>query len=337
MTPQVRIVDTTLRDGSHSIKHRLTPEQVGYLAGRLDAAGVWAVVVGHGDGLGGGSLHFGFAPHSDEELVGAAAAAAKNAKIATLIIPGLGTRRDLESAATAGATMVRVGSVCTEADTGAQHLGFARELGLEAHTMLGMIHSADAGRIAENGAIAAAAGAQAVGLVDSAGGLMRDEVKVRVAAMRAKLPDDVAVSFHAHNNLSLAVANSVAAVEEGATMVDVSLAGMGAGAGNCQSEALVAVLHRLGIETGVDLFTLQDAADNFVRTELMPGHVVVDGLNATLGFSGVPAALLLHIQRQAERFGVDPRELIVALGERKATIGQEDLVTEVAASMAGGR
>jgi 4-hydroxy 2-oxovalerate aldolase/4-hydroxy-2-oxovalerate/4-hydroxy-2-oxohexanoate aldolase len=203
--------------------------------------------------------------------------------------------------------------------------------------MLGMIHSAAPETIAGSGAVAASAGAQAVGLVDSAGGLMRDEVRARVSAMREKLPDDVAVSFHAHNNLSLAVANSVAAVEEGATMVDVSLAGMGAGAGNCQSEALVAVLNRLGIETGVDLFTLQDAADNYVRPELMPGHVVIDGLTATLGYTGVPAALLLHIQHSAERFSVEPRELIVALGERSATIGQEDLVTEVAAAMAAAR
>lgn len=330
----VRIVDTTLRDGSHAIGHRFTPEQVRRVSELLDAAGVWAISVGHGDGLGGASLQYGFPAHSDEELLRAASGAVQRARIAVVLVPGIGTKRDLEAAAAAGATLVRVGTVCTEANIGLQHLGLARKLGLEAHAMLAMADIVTPEQLADYGALAAIAGAEAVYMVDSTGTLLLADVRARVSALRAALPDGIAVGIHAHNNLSLAVANSLAAIEEGASLVDVSLAGLGAGAGNCQAEALIAVCNRLEIETGVDLFAIQDAADDYVRPELMPGPIEVDRLTATLGYAGVPAAFLLHIQRAADRFGIDPRELIVALGERKAVIGQEDLIIDVAASLA---
>jgi 4-hydroxy-2-oxovalerate/4-hydroxy-2-oxohexanoate aldolase len=334
----VRLVDETLRDGSHTNHHRFTPDQVKRHAELVDAAGIWAIVVGHGDGLGGSSLHSGFGLHSDPELIGAAAEVARTAKVATLLVPGLGTRRDLEAAAQAGATLARIGTMCTEGDTGFQHIGLARDLGLEVISMLAMIHTVSPERLAAESTRVAVAGAQVVDLVDTAGALLPDEVGSRVAAVRDALPDEVDVSFHAHNNLSLAVANSLAAIDAGAGMVDVSLAGLGAGAGNCQAEALATVCRRLGIDTGVDVFALQDAADDYVRRELMEKPIEIDRVSLTLGYTGVPAALMLHIEAAAERFGVDPRDLVVALGERKAVIGQEDLVVEVAAQLsAAGR
>jgi 4-hydroxy-2-oxovalerate aldolase len=332
--PRVRIVDTTVRDGSHSVAHRFTPDQVRRVAELLDAAGVWAIAVGHGDGLGAGSRQYGFPAHPDAELLAAAAGTVKKAKIAVALLPGIGTKRDLEAAADAGATVVRVSTVCTEADIGLQHLGLARELGMDAHSHLNMASIASPEQFAHSGAMVAGAGSQAVYIVDSAGALLPDDVRARVDALQNALPDDVAIGIHEHNNLSLAVANSVAAIEAGASIVDVTLAGMGAGAGNCQCEALIAVCDRMGIETGVDLFAVQDAADDYVRPQLMPGPIVVDRLTATLGYAGVPASFLLHAERAAERFKVDPREIIVALGDRKVVVGQEDMIIDVAASLA---
>jgi 4-hydroxy-2-oxovalerate aldolase len=329
------LVDETLRDGSHTNHHRFTPEQVRRHVELVDAAGMWAIVVGHGDGLGGSSLHSGLGLHSDSELIRAAAEVARTARIATLLVPGIGTRRDMEAAVDAGATLVRVGTMSTEGDTGFQHIGLARDLDVEVISMLAMIHTVSPERLAVESGGVAAAGAGAVDLVDTAGALLPDEVRARVAAVRDALPDEVDVSFHAHNNLSLAVANSLAAIEAGASMVDVSVAGLGAGAGNCQAEALATVCRRLGIDSGVDVFALQDAADDYVRRELIDKPIEVDRLSLTLGYTGVPAALMLHIEQAAERFGVDPRDLAVALGERKAVIGQEDLVVEVAAELSG--
>jgi 4-hydroxy-2-oxovalerate aldolase len=331
---RVKVIDTTVRDGSHSVAHQFTPEQVARVAQALDGAGVWAVAVGHGDGLGAGSRQYGFPAYPDAELIAAASAVMSNSLIATALLPGIGTKEDLRAAHDAGASVVRVSTVCTEADIGIQHIGLARELGMAAHSHLNMAHIAPPARIAENGRIVADAGGEAVYIVDSAGALLGDDVRAAVVALREALPDEVEIGIHEHNNLSLAVANSVAAIEEGATIVDVTLAGMGAGAGNCQAEPLIAVLDRLGFETGVDLFGLQDIADDFVRTELMPGPIVIDRLTGTLGYAGVPASFLLHAIRAGERFDVDPREIVVELGRRKAVVGQEDMIIDVAAALA---
>ena len=230
------------------------------------------------------------------------------AQIAIAILPGLGTKADLESARAAGATVARVSTVCTEADIGLQHLGLARELGMIAHSHLNTAHLLDPAGMAEQSRIVADAGSQGIFIVDSAGAFLPDDVRRRVAAMREALPDDVAVGIHEHNNLSLAVANSAAAISEGATLVDTSLAGLGAGAGNCQTEALVAVLERMGIATGIDLWALQDVADEVVRGEIMQRPIEIDRLTATMGYAAVPASYLLHAIRAGERFGLDPRE-----------------------------
>ena len=329
----LRVVDTTLRDGSHAIRHQYTVEHVRTIASALDRAGVWAIAVGHGDGLGASSIQYGRPLHSDAELLAAAASVIERAQIAVAILPGIGTRRDLEMAREAGASVARVSTVCTEADIGVQHLRLARELGMIAHTHLNTAHLLDPPGLVEQAKVVAAAGSTGVFIVDSAGAFLTDDVRRRVVALREALPAEVAVGIHEHNNLSLAVANSAAAIEEGATIVDVTLAGMGAGAGNCQGEALIAVLDRMGIETGVDLFKLQDAADGYVRKQLMPGPIVVDRLTATMGYANVPASFLLHAIRAGERYHVDPRRIILELGERHAVTGQEDLILEVASAL----
>jgi 4-hydroxy-2-oxovalerate aldolase len=330
---RVRIVDTTLRDGSHAIAHRYTVDQVARIAGVLDRAGVWAVAVGHGDGLGASSIQYGRPLHSDAELLSVASATVERARIAVAILPGIGTRRDLEEACDAGASVARISTVCTEADIGIQHLGLARDLGMLAHSHLNTAHLLDPAGLAEQARIVADAGSQAVFIVDSAGAFLTDDVRRRISALRDALPSDVAVGMHEHNNLSLAVANSAAAIEEGATLVDTSLAGLGAGAGNTQTEALVAVLERMGIDTGVDLWALQDAADDIVRGEVMQRPIVIDRLTSTMGFASVPSSYLLHAIRAGERFGLDPREIIVELGRRRVVVGQEDAIVGIAADM----
>jgi 4-hydroxy-2-oxovalerate aldolase len=333
-TPAVRIVDTTLRDGSHAIAHQYRTDQVGTIAAALDRAGVWAIAVGHGDGLGADSLQYGRPLHSDAELLASAAAVVERAEIAVALLPGVGTKRDLEVARDAGATVVRVSTVCTEADIGLQHLRLARELGMTAHSHLNTAHLLDAAGMAEAAKVVAGAGSTGVFIVDSAGAFLPDDVRRRIAAMRAALPAEVAVGMHEHNNLSLAVANSAAAVQEGATLVDTSLAGLGAGAGNTQTEALVAVLERMGIATGIDLWALQDVADEVVRAQVMQRPIVIDRLTATMGYAAVPASYLLHAIRAGERFSLDPREIIVELGKRRVVVGQEDAIIGIAAEMA---
>ncbi len=333
----VRIVDTTLRDGSHAIAHQFTVSQVERVAAGLDRAGVWAVAVGHGDGLGASSVQYGRPLHSDSELISAARAVVPRAEIAVAVLPGIGTRRDLESAREAGATVARVSTVCTEADIGGQHLGLARDLGMTAHSHLNTAHLLDAKGFLEQAKIVADFGSTGVFIVDSAGALLTDDVRRIVAGMREGLPADVAVGMHEHNNLSLGVANSVAAIEEGATLIDVSLAGLGAGAGNTQTEVLVAVLERMGIATGIDLWALQDLADEVVRGEIMQRRIEIDRLSATMGFAAVPASYLLHAIRAADRYGLDAREIIVELGKRKVVVGQEDVIHGLSAAMAAER
>jgi 4-hydroxy-2-oxovalerate aldolase len=332
----LRLVDTTLRDGSHAIGHRFTVDQVATVARALDRSGVWAIAVGHGDGLGASSIQYGRPLHSDAELLRAAAGVIERARIAIAILPGIGTRRDLEIACEAGASVARVSTVCTEADIGVQHLRLARELGMTAHSHLNTAHLLDPAGLAEQARIVADAGSEGVFIVDSAGAFLTDDVRRRVAALREALPADVAVGIHEHNNLSLAVANSAAAIAEGATLVDTSLAGLGAGAGNCQTEVLVAVLERMGIATGIDLWALQDVADRVVRGEVMQRPIEIDRLTATMGYAAVPASYLLHAIRAGERFGIDPRDLIVELGRRRVVVGQEDAIIGIAASMSQG-
>jgi len=333
-SPSPKIVDTTLRDGSHAIAHQYRLDQAVRIGEALDRAGVWAIAVGHGDGLGASSIQYGLPLHSDEELLAAVAGVARDAEVAIAVLPGIGTKRDLEAARDAGATVARISTVCTEADIGIQHLRLARELGMIAHSHLNTAHLLDVTGLVEQARIVVDAGSTGIFIVDSAGALLTDDVRRRIAALREAFPPEVEIGMHEHNNLSLAVANSAAAVEEGATLIDTSLAGLGAGAGNCQTEALIAVLERMGIDTGIDLWALQDVADEIVRGEVMQRPIVLDRLSITMGYASVPASYLLHAIRAGERFGLDPREIIVELGRRRVVVGQEDAIIGIAAEMA---
>lgn len=332
----VRLLDSTLRDGSHAIRHTYTPEQVEVIAGRLDEAGVPSIGVGHGDGLGASSIQFMRSAYAQEALISAARRAIKRARLAVTFQPGIGTMRELRQARELGADLVRIATHCTEADIAIQHISGVRKLGMVVHGDLMMPHMTDPATIGQQARIMVDAGAQGVHIMDSAGALTTDDVRARIDAMRNAIGADAEVGIHAHQNLSLAVANTVAAIQEGATLADACLIGAGAGAGNCQMEPLVAVLERMGIATGIDLWKLEDLADEVVRPihQRLP---VIDRLTLTQGYVGVPGSFLLHAVRAGERFGVDPRDILREVGRRKVVSGQEDLIIEVASRLAGER
>ena len=326
----IRVTDTTLRDGSHAMGHRFTVEQVVAIAAALDAGGVPVIEVTHGDGLGGSSLQYGLSATPELELIQAARASVQRAEIAVLLIPGIGTRRDLAAAREHGAQVVRIATHCTEADISAQHFGLARELGLQTIGFLMMSHMLPATELAAQAALMASYGAECVYVVDSAGALVPDGVRARIEAVGEVAPE---VAFHAHNNLGLAIGNTVAAIEAGASRVDSCLRGLGAGAGNAATELLAAVLERTGFDSGLDVFALSDAAENIVKP-IMPFQPFPDRESLAIGYAGVYSTFLLHAKRHAERLGLDPREILVELGNRKAVAGQEDWILDVALELA---
>lgn len=324
-----RLTDSTLRDGSHALAHRFTPEQAAAIAGALDAAGVPVIEVSHGDGLGGSSFNYGFSAVDERALIRAAAGAVRRAKIAVLLLPGIGLADDLTEARALGASVARIATHCTEADIAIQHLQTARDLGLEAVGFLMMAHMAAPAELLRQARIMEDAGAEAVYVVDSAGAMTTHDARARVAELKAGLRPATQVGIHAHNNLSLAVANSIGALEEGVDQVDGCSRGLGAGAGNCPTEILVAVSERLGYATGVDTLGIMDVAEAVVAP-IMPREQVIDRSALTLGYAGVYSSFLLHAERAAERFGVDAREILLELGRRKVVGGQEDMIVDVA-------
>ncbi len=326
----VILTEVALRDGSHAIRHQFTVEQVTQVAKGLDEANVPYIEVSHGDGLGGSSLQYGFSRTNEMELIEAAAATVKQAKISVLLIPGIGTKQELKHAAQLGAKMVRVATHVTEADVAPQHIALAKDLGLETVGFLMMSHMAPTEKLVEQAKLMESYGADTVYVVDSAGALLPHEVKERIRALRQSLSIDI--GFHAHNNLSLAVANSITAIEEGARRIDGSIRCLGAGAGNTQTEVLVAVLDRLGIQTGVDLYKMMDVAEEIVAPILeKPQEITKDGL--VLGYAGVYSSFLLHAQAAAKKFGIDSRDILVELGKMKVVGGQEDMILDVAAEL----
>ncbi|WP_280295532.1 4-hydroxy-2-oxovalerate aldolase, partial [Nocardia abscessus] len=296
----IRVTDTSLRDGSHHKRHQFTATEVRDIVAALDGAGVPVIEVTHGDGLGGSSFNYGFSKTPEQELVTIAAETAKHAKIAVLMLPGVGVKEDIKISQDNGASICRIATHCTEADVSIQHFGLARELGLETVGFLMMSHTQPPEVLAEQARIMADAGCQCVYIVDSAGALVLEQVSDRVAALVAELGDDAQVGFHGHENLDLAVANSVYAIRAGATQIDGSARRFGAGAGNTPVEALVGVCDKLGIKTGIDFFAIADAAEDVVRPA-MPQECLLDRQALMMGYAGVYSSFLKHAERQAER------------------------------------
>lgn len=324
---KVTLVDSTLRDGSHATSHSYTVKQVEAIASGLSSAGVEIMEISHGDGLGGSSYTYGFMKADEFDLIKAAADNAGKSKVAVLLLPGIGTIEDLKRAKAAGASVVRVATHVTEADVSAQHIAAAKELGMMAVGFLMMSHMAPPKLIAEEAAKMASYGSDYVNLADSAGYLMPEGVIERIKAVKAAI--DIPVGWHSHNNLALAMANSLAAVDAGAEYLDATLAGLGAGAGNTQIEVLAGVLQRREIITGVDFYKLMDLAHDVV-CPLMQKPQTIDSGSLMLGYSGVYSSFLLHVYRAAEKFKLDSRDILEELGRRKMVGGQEDMIIDVA-------
>ncbi|MER7865113.1 4-hydroxy-2-oxovalerate aldolase [Amycolatopsis japonica] len=333
---EVRLVDTSLRDGSHAMAHQFTEKNVRDTVRALDDAGVSLIEVSHGDGLGGSTFNYGFSLVDERKLIEAAVDEARQAKIAVLLLPGLGTVGDLRVAADLGAGAVRIATHCTEADVSVQHFGAARELGLETVGFLMLSHMSTPEALAEQGRIMVDAGCQCVYVVDSAGALILEDAGERVAALVAEFGDEAQVGYHGHQNLSFGVANSVLAYRAGARQIDGSLVALGAGAGNSPTEVLAATFEKLGIRTGVDKDVLMDAAENVVKPYItrLP---VMDRSSIVQGFAGVYSSFLLHAERAAERYDVPAHEILYRVGAAKYVGGQEDMIIDIALQLVAER
>ncbi len=331
---KITLVDATLRDGSHPLRHSYTCDQVAEIAGGLDKCGIELIELSHGDGLGGSSYTYGFSKTSEFELIEAAASQIKNAKLDVLLLPGIGTIANLKQAYDCGARAVRVATHVTEADVSAEHIYAAKDLGMMAVGFLMMIHKAPVERLVEEAKKMESYGADYVNLADSAGYLMPGDVKERVEAVTKAV--NIPVGFHAHNNMGMAIANSLAAVQAGATYVDGCLRGLGAGAGNAQMEVLCGVLKRHDYDLGnVDFYGLQDLAQNVVEP-MMPRPQTIDSGSLMLGYAGVYSSFLLHVYDAAKKYDLDPRDILVELGKRGMIGGQEDMIIDVAYQLKNG-
>ncbi|RLA09600.1 MAG: 4-hydroxy-2-oxovalerate aldolase [Gammaproteobacteria bacterium] len=329
---KVILHDMCLRDGMHAKRQQITIDQMVAIATGLDEAGVPMIEVTHGDGLDGSSINYGFGLHTDEEYLSAVIPKLKNAKVSCLLVPGIGTVDQLKMAADLGISCVRVATHCTEADCGEQHIKMARNLNLDTVGFLMMAHMEAPEVILEQAQKFVSYGATCVYVTDSAGYMLPDDVRARVGLLRANLAPEIEIGFHAHNNLSVSVANSLAAVEAGANRIDGSAAGLGAGAGNTPLEAFAAVTERCGIETGVDLFKLMDVAEEIVKP-IMDQPVRVDRDALTLGYAGTYSTFLLHAQRFSKLHGIPVRDLLVECGRRRTVAGQEDMIESIALDM----
>ena len=329
---KITVHDMTLRDGMHPKRHQMTLEQMKSVATGLDAAGVPLIEVTHGDGLGGSSVNYGFPAHTDEEYLSTVIPLMKQAKVSALLLPGIGTVDHLKMAHELGVSTIRVATHCTEADVSEQHIAMARKMGMDTVGFLMMAHMNSAEGLVKQAKLMESYGANCIYITDSAGYMLPDDVKERLSAVRQALKPETELGFHGHHNLAMGIANSLAAVEVGANRIDAAAAGLGAGAGNTPMEVLVAVCARMGIETGVDVFKIQDVAEDLV-VPLMDFPIRIDRDALTLGYAGVYGSFLLFAKRAEAKYGIPARELLLELGRRGMVGGQEDMIEDTALTM----
>ncbi|MGE0114427.1 MAG: 4-hydroxy-2-oxovalerate aldolase [Steroidobacteraceae bacterium] len=333
---KIVVHDMTLRDGMHPKRHLMTLEQMTTIAKGLDEAGVPLIEVTHGDGLGGSSVNYGFPAHTDAEYLGAVIPLMKQAKVSALLIPGIGTVDHLKMAKDLGVHTIRVATHCTEADVSEQHIKLARKLDMDTVGFLMMSHMASAERLVKEAKLMESYGANCIYITDSAGHMLPDDIKVKLSAVRQALNADTELGFHGHHNLAMGVANSLAAVEVGATRIDAAAAGLGAGAGNTPMEVFIAVCSMMGIETGVNVAKIQDVAEDLV-TPIMDHPIRVDRDSLTLGYAGVYSSFLLFAKRAEKKYGIPARDILIELGRRGMVGGQEDMIEDAALTMAKER
>ncbi|HJV80212.1 4-hydroxy-2-oxovalerate aldolase [Noviherbaspirillum sp.] len=333
---KITVHDMTLRDGMHPKRHQMTLEQMKSIAQGLDHAGVPLIEVTHGDGLGGSSVNYGFPAHTDEEYLGAVIPLMKQAKVSALLLPGIGTVDHLKMARELGVNTIRVATHCTEADVSEQHIGMARKLNMDTVGFLMMSHMASPEKILEQARLMESYGANCIYCTDSAGYMLPEDVKARIGLLREKLKPETELGFHGHHNLAMGVANSVTAIEYGANRIDAAAAGLGAGAGNTPMEVLIAVCTRMGIETGVDVYKIQDVAEDLV-VPMMDFPIRIDRDALTLGYAGVYGSFLLFAKRAEKKYKVPARDILVEMGRRGMVGGQEDMIEDTALTMARER
>lgn len=329
---KVTLHDMSLRDGMHAKRHQITLQQMIDVATGLDDAGIPLIEITHGDGLGGSSLNYGFPAHSDEEYLNAVIPKMKNAKISALLLPGIGTVDHLKMAHDCGVSTIRVATHCTEADVTQQHIGMARDIGMDTVGFLMMAHMVSAEKLLEQSKLLESYGANCVYCTDSAGYMLPDEVTEKIGLLHRELKPETEVGFHGHHNLGMGIANSLAAIEAGAARIDGSAAGLGAGAGNTPLEVFVAVLHRMGVEDGVDLYKIMDVAEDIV-VPLMDHPIRLDRDALTLGYAGVYSSFLLFAKRAEAKYGISARDILAELGRRGTVGGQEDMIEDLALTM----
>lgn len=330
---KITLHDMSLRDGMHAKRHQISLDDMIRIATGMDQAGMPLIEVTHGDGLGGASVNYGFPAHSDEEYLNAVVPKMKNAKISALLLPGIGTVDHLKMAKDCGVSTIRVATHCTEADVSEQHIGMAARMNMDTVGFLMMAHRVSPEKILEQARLMVSYGANCIYATDSAGYMLPDDVTARIGLLRAELPKEIEIGFHGHHNLGMAIANSLAAIEAGATRIDGSVAGLGAGAGNTPLEVFCAVLDRMGVETGVDLFKIMDVAEDLI-VPIMDQPIRVDRNALTLGYAGVYSSFLLFAKRAEDKYGISARDILVELGRRGTVGGQEDMIEDLALTMA---
>lgn len=329
---KITLHDMCLRDGMHAKRHQISLPEMVKLSTSLDDAGVPLIEVTHGDGLGGASLNYGFAAHTDEEYLSTVIPLMKQAKVSALLLPGIGTVDHLRMAHELGVNTIRVAAQCTEADVTQQHISLSRELGLDTVGFLMMAHMLEPKALLEQAKLMESYGANCIYCTDSAGYMLQDDVYQRIALLREGLKPETEIGFHGHHNLALGVANSLTAVDAGASRIDGSAAGLGAGAGNTPLEIFNAVVTRMGAETGVDVFKLMATAEEVV-VPMMDQIIRVDRDSLVLGYAGVYSSFLLHAKRAGEKYGVPSEQILMELGRMKTVGGQEDMIEDVALNL----